>query len=585
MNANDGGDDDDDDAFKIVKPTFLKKSKRQKLIKEKANKLKEEELMKKQQLVESIKQKKAKKLLLERQISTNAISDSQKPVKKPRANRDSKHKKFAFEWNNEDDTSSDYQPLVAYNSVDSGIQKSLSKKLNWDDKHWTEKSLDEMTSRDWRILKEDFEIGSKGSIAENPLRSWKESQIPERVLGVIDLLGYKQPTPIQRAAIPIALNNKDVLGIAETGSGKTLSFVVPLLSYLNNLPKLNSKTKNDGPYGLILAPTRELAQQIHLEVTKFTKHLRYNAVAIFGGHQLETNAFDMQDGVEILIATPGRLLDCLDRKILVLNQCFYLVMDEADRMIDMGFEEQVNKILSALPKIQTTFGSQVARRLKIKRNITMMYTATMPPAIEKMTSRYLDRPNTIVIGNPEKAADTVEQKVEFVTNDEMKNRKLLDVLSSRKYRPPIIIFVNYKKTIEALHELIESNTKLKSVVIHGSKSQDQREYAIKSLRNGKYDILIATDVAGRGIDIPNISLVINYQMSKNIEDYVHRIGRTGRAGSTGTAITYLNGEDDKAVLYDLKNMIGKSQLSRCPDELKRHPAAMIKPNQFKAIND
>ena len=166
----------------------------------------------------------------------------------------------------------------------------------------------------------------------------------------------------------------------------------------------------------------------------------------------------------------------------------------------------------------------------------------------------------------------------------MKNKRLISILNSNYYYPPIIIFVNYKKTCEILNNLINEKSRFKSTIIHGSKNQDQRELAITNLKQGKFDILIATDIAGRGIDIPDVSLVINYQMSRTIEDYIHRIGRTGRAGKLGTSITFLHSKDDSDVLYDLKNMILKSSLSRCSEELRRHPAAMNKPNQFKAID-
>ncbi|ODV62938.1 mRNA splicing protein PRP28, partial [Ascoidea rubescens DSM 1968] len=431
--------------------------------------------------------------------------------------------------------------------------------INWNSKHWSEKPLNEMTDRDWRILKEDFEINSKGNIVEKPLRSWSESKINTEILKILKLLNYRDPTPIQRAAIPIAINRKDVLGIAETGSGKTLSYIIPLLTYLLTLPRVNYHTKNDGPYALVLAPTRELAQQIEKECSKFCHRLRIKLTSVVGGYKLESNSFNLSNGVEVLIATPGRLLDCIDRKILVLNQCYYLIIDEADRMIDLGFESQVSKILEILPKYQ--------------KRTSMMYTATMPPTIKKLVKNYLNNSNTIIIGNLDKAVDSVEQKVEFLNTEEQKNRRLISILNSNNYYPPIIIFVNYKKTCENLSTIINEKSRFKSTIIHGSKNQDQRELAITNLKQGKFDILIATDVAGRGIDIPDVSLVINYQMSRTIEDYIHRIGRTGRAGKLGTAITFLHNKDDNDVLYDLKNMVLKSSLSKCPDELRRHPAA------------
>lgn len=538
---------------------FLKKSKREKLKKQSAIQAQADLANKKLAFAKALEQKK-----LQRQTRHEERPDESRQIERSKAAK--KSSKFNFEWNQLEDTSGGYEPLVKYKVAENTT-------VGWDDKHWSEKPLAEMTNRDWRIFREDYEIGTRGLVKEHPLRSWAESEIPKSIVDVVHQLGYENPTPVQRATIPVALKNKDVLAIAETGSGKTLGFVIPALSYITRLPPMTALTQNHGPYVLILVPTRELAQQIHIEVTKFCKHLGYKSAAVYGGHQLETNSMDLQDGVEILIATPGRLLDCLERKILVLNQCFYLVMDEADRMIDLGFEIQVKAILDRLP---SAANNRQASRIGATRNVTLMFTATMPSSIEKLVSNYLRSPSTVVIGNPGMAVDSVEQKAEFVSSDDAKNKRLLAVLRSPAYRPPIIIFVNYKKTCEDLRALIESSTRLKAVVIHGSKSQDQREAAIRNLRLGKYDVLVATDLAGRGIDIPDVSLVINYQMTKQIEDYVHRIGRTGRAGNTGTAMTFLSPEADQAVLYDLKNTIMKSSISKCPEELKRHPAAQVK---------
>lgn len=216
--------------------------------------------------------------------------------------------------------------------------------------HWSEKSLTEMKERDWRIFREDFGIsGTRGGNIPRPLRSWKESTIPKPILEAIEKIGYTDPSPIQRQAIPIGLTNRDLVGIAETGSGKTASFVIPLLSYILDLPKMNETNQQLGPYALILAPTRELAQQIETETKKFCDVLGFNCVSIVGGKDMNDQAFNMRDGAEIVIATPGRLKDCIERHVIVLGQCTYVVMDEADRMVNLGFEEVVNFILDSLP--------------------------------------------------------------------------------------------------------------------------------------------------------------------------------------------------------------------------------------------
>lgn len=215
--------------------------------------------------------------------------------------------------------------------------------------HWSEKSLTEMKERDWRIFREDFGISARGGNIPRPLRSWKESSIPKPILQAIETIGYKDPSPIQRQAIPIGLTNRDLVGIAETGSGKTASFVIPLLSYILDLPKLDEHNQQLGPYALILAPTRELAQQIEGETKKFADVLGFKCVSIVGGKDMNDQAFNMRDGAEIVIATPGRLKDCIERHVIVLGQCTYVVMDEADRMVNLGFEEVVNFILDSLP--------------------------------------------------------------------------------------------------------------------------------------------------------------------------------------------------------------------------------------------
>ncbi|ODV94227.1 hypothetical protein PACTADRAFT_23618, partial [Pachysolen tannophilus NRRL Y-2460] len=508
-------------------------------------------------------------------------------------------RKFEFDWDAEDDTLQDYNPIVMKKPSMKLYRASHVKNgagAHGDDselRHWSEKSLEEMTDRDWRILKEDFNItiksnsgnSSGNSKVKPPLRSFDESSMPFEVLEILHSLKFTVPTAIQRAAIPIAIDNLDIIGIAETGSGKTLSFIVPILSNLLNLPPLDDMTQNDGPYVLVLAPTRELALQIEKEFKKFLIKLKeinhsydLNCCSIIGGHSFEELIYKLKNGSEIIIATPGRLIDCIERKILVFNQCKYLVMDEADRMIDMGFEEQVNKILEMLPLSTPSIGEA--------RRTTMMFTATMSSSIEKIAKNYLYKPNIVVIGDKSnirgggsgsggglvsvnRTADTISQEVEFISSDDKKFAKILQLLSSNKYKPPIIIFLNYKKTCEDLNFKLMKE-RFKSVTLHGSKSQEKREQAIQQIKNGEKDILIATDVAGRGIDINNVSLVINYQMAKTVEDYTHRIGRTGRAGKKGKAITFLNEDDDKDILYDLYKFLSNSKFTRIPEELKKN---------------
>ncbi|MCJ1394762.1 mRNA splicing protein prp28 [Xylographa bjoerkii] len=536
-------------------------------------------------------------------------------------------KKFNFEWNTEEDTSPDYNPLYQARAeanfygrgrlggfaedLADGVAQKYARALEERDpeaggvraremlemerrrreeggrssidKHWSEKKLEHMRERDWRIFKEDYNISTKGGSIPNPMRSWVESGLPKRLLDVVDQVGYTEPSAVQRAAIPIALQSRDLIGVAVTGSGKTAAFLLPLLVYISELPPLNELTKNDGPYAIILAPTRELAQQIEIEAKKFATPLGFTCVSIVGGHSLEEQAYNLRDGAEIIIATPGRLVDCIERRVLVLGQCCYVIMDEADRMIDLGFEEPVNKILDALPVANMKPDSEEAEDAvvmsqslggKDRYRQTMMYTATMPTAVERIARKYLRRPAIVTIGNIGEAVETVEQRVEFVAGEDKRKKRLLEILSSREFAPPIIVFVNIKRNCDAVARDIK-HMGFTSVTLHGSKTQEQREAALASVRNGTTDVLVATDLAGRGIDVPDVSLVVNFNMATNIESYTHRVGRTGRAGKSGVAITFL-GNEDADVMYDLKQMLMKSSISRVPEELRKHESAQQK---------
>ncbi|KAF8577257.1 pre-mRNA-splicing ATP-dependent RNA helicase PRP28 [Ramaria rubella] len=462
------------------------------------------------------------------------------------------------------------------------MERRKAAKTGLDERHWSEKPLLEMKERDWRIFREDFSIAARGGQIPSPLRSWTESSIPKPILEIIDKIGYKEPSPIQRQAIPIGLQNRDVIGIAETGSGKTAAFVIPMLTYIGNLPPFTEENRHLGPYSLILAPTRELAQQIESETRKFAAPLGYTCVSIVGGRAVEEQQFNLREGAHIIIATPGRLKDVIDRHVLVLSQCTYVVMDEADRMVHLGFEADLNYILDALPS-DTLKGEDPDAKMEVDQDgivkkartrVTTLFSATMPPAVERLARKYLRRPAVITIGEAGRAVDTVEQKVEFVNGDEKKKQRLLEILNNEGYPAPIIVFVNQKKTADMVAKDL-SRAGWNAATLHSGKNQEQREAALASLRKGDADILVATDLAGRGIDVQDVSLVINFQMAGSIEAYVHRIGRTGRAGKQGTAITFLTNDDDE-VMYDLKQEIGKSPVSKVPVELAKHEAAQQK---------
>ncbi|QPG74439.1 hypothetical protein FOA43_001768 [Brettanomyces nanus] len=517
----------------------------------------------------------AKQVRETRKLEAKQVRQVEEPIKARKADKKQSSslqpkKQFQFEWGNEEDTLGDFEPIIETDDLTN--DQLLRKRRKYDDIHWSQKPLDKMTPRDWRIMKEDYNISSKGGKMENPIRYWQEIEIDGLLLKQLERLGYREPTPIQRASIPTGLKNRDVIGIAETGSGKTLAYIIPILNYVLRLPPLAGF---EGPYSLILVPTRELALQVEKEFEKFYRHLRFTVASLIGGHSYEENVAKLANGAEIVIATPGRLIDCIERSIVNLEKCYFLVLDEADRMIDMGFEEQVSQILDKLPSGDTNpfyFGEKGGK----PQRTTMMFTATMPEAIEKIATASLLDPVTVMVGEIGEAVESVTQiAIKTSMDDDKKLLTLRKILERRNYRPPVIIFANYKKTCEIIGDYL-SQSGFIPVVMHGSRTQEQRETAIRELKTGRADILVATDVAGRGIDIPNVSLVVNYQMTKGIEEYTHRIGRTGRAGKKGTAITFWNEETDKDVLYALKQMILRSPSSRCSEDLDKNQYANIK---------
>lgn len=524
-----------------------------------------------------------------------------KPEKKQRRNR-----KFNFDWDPSEDTTAQtsyaerHQPqffgrghlggidIKEQREEQSRYYRALKKQKLAEDKlkdlHWKQKDLKDMTERDWRIFREDYEIVVKGGRVAPPLRYWQEANLPKKIYDIIQDCGYEEPTPIQRQAIPIGLRNRDIIGVAETGSGKTLAFLIPLLVWITSLPKIDRNEEDDlGPYALILAPTRELAQQIEEETLKFARALDIRTALIIGGVSREIQSKRLVPGVEIVIATPGRLIDVLSNRYLVLSRCTYVVLDEADKMIDMGFEPEVQKILEHMPATNIKPDTDVAEdedillqnsQSKDKYRQTVMFTATMPPTVEKLAKTYLRRPAIVYIGSIGKPVDRVKQRV-FYLSESAKRRKLLEILTNENPEPPVIVFVNQKRSADTLAKALEE-AGFHACALHGGKDQDRRDTAMTDIKSKSKDILVATDVASRGIDIKDVGMVINYDMSRNIEAYTHRIGRTGRAGKKGEAITFLT-KEDSAIFYDLKQVLSASPHSSMPSEFANHPDALNKP--------
>jgi len=301
---------------------------------------------------------------------------------------------------------------------------------------------------------------------------------------------------------------------------------------------------------------------------------------LVGGQSIDEQGFLLRKGCEIVIAAPGRLFDCIERRYIVLNQCYYVVLDEAYRMMEAGFEPQVNAILDAMPatNLKSENEEEAERQERefitgVRRyRITTMYSATMPAAVERLARKYLRRPAAIAIGEAGKTVDTIRQAIEFVHNENDKRKKLERLLETGP-APPIIIFANKKKSCDVIAKHLEK-IGYKATALHSGRQQEQRELAMEGFRSKRFDILVATDVAGRGIDVKGVTHVINYDMPKTIEDYTHRIGRTGRAGESGLATSLLMNEDTD-IMYDLKAMLVNTN-NHVPPELAKHPAAQYK---------
>ena len=347
---------------------------------------------------------------------------------------------------------------------------------------------------------------------------------------LLNELGYKEPTKIQSLSIPLALMGRDILGCAQTGTGKTASFVLPIIEILNN-----QKSKARMPRSLILTPTRELAEQISIYFKKILKYNKLNFCLLIGGTALTDQDKLLNKGVDILIATPGRLIDHINRGNILFNDLKILVIDEADRMLDMGFIPDIDQISENLPKIRQT----------------LFFSATLNKEILNIGKRFVINPKLIEVSPPSSTSNTIDQ---YIIKCNIKNKltALENILSSIKTKNTVI-FCNRKKDIGSLYTDLKRRN-ISSIMFHGDLLQSKRQEALNEFKNGNNKILIASDVAGRGIDIENISHVINFDVPINPEDYVHRIGRTGRAGKKGTAITFILKKDTK-YLQEIEKLI------------------------------
>ena len=355
--------------------------------------------------------------------------------------------------------------------------------------------------------------------------------LDEAQLRVCESLGYKEPTPIQRQAIPLVLEGRDVIGCAETGTGKTAAFLLPILKRI-------SERRRPGIRALVLVPTRELALQIQNNYSELNHITENRSAILIGGANIKTQISSLRRSPAVVIATPGRLLDLAERGALDLRTVECLVLDEADRMLDMGFLPAIRRVLSLVP---------------LKRQ-TLLFSATLPPEIERLARSTMKEPKLIEVSQRGRAARLVEQTA-YQVSSESKTALLLDLLEREKFER-VLVFARTKRSAERLSHILSARNHLVNR-IHSDRSQPQREAALSGFRDGRTRVLVATDIAARGLDVDSVSHVINYDVPAAPEDYVHRIGRTGRAGSRGQAITIVTPVDELS-LRAIERLMGET---------------------------
>ena len=351
----------------------------------------------------------------------------------------------------------------------------------------------------------------------------------ESVLAAIRDAGYTTPTPIQRDAIPLARRGRDLIGLAQTGTGKTAAFTLPIIDRLIDGPR---RTR-----ALILTPTRELCVQVEESFRKYAKHAPIAVAPVFGGVPIDPQEQKLRAGVDVVVATPGRLIDHLERQNVVFDDLEVLVLDEADRMLDMGFAPQINRIVSELPRYRQT----------------LLFSATMPPEVEALARKYLRKPIVVQVGVRSAAASTVTHAV-YPVPREKKNALLVELLTGDKEHESVLIFTRTKHGADRVVRDLEK-AGVRATAMHADKTQAQRMRALQDCKEGKINVLVATDIAQRGLDISGISHVVNYDVPQQAEDYVHRIGRTGRAAKEGDAYTFM-APDEIAMVRLIERVIG-----------------------------
>ncbi len=380
------------------------------------------------------------------------------------------------------------------------------------------------------------------------MTSFSQFELPAQLNAALERMKYTNPTPIQKQAIPLALKGEDILGSAQTGTGKTAAFGIPLVAKILNNPRGNA---------IVLTPTRELATQVMTVITQLLGQRSFvQAALLIGGDSMHKQTAALRMRPRIIVGTPGRINDHLERGNLILHDTNFLVLDETDRMLDMGFGIQIDRIVKFLPPVRQT----------------LMFSATIPPEIAKMSAKYLKNPQRIAVGEVNKAVVKIKQEIVHV-NDSGKYDELLKQVDARN--GSIIVFVKTKRGADRLSERLNKQGH-KTDTIHGDLHQRKREKVIQGYRDMKFRILVATDIAARGLDIPHIEHVINYDLPQCPEDYIHRIGRTGRNGSEGSAVCLISGEDNMKwrAIHRLLNP------NEAPPQMPRGAASDSKPRSY-----
>ncbi|XP_045817860.1 DEAD-box ATP-dependent RNA helicase 42-like [Trifolium pratense] len=410
------------------------------------------------------------------------------------------------------------------------------------------KEISKMTLEEVVLYRKQLELKIHGKDVPKPVKSWNQTGLTSKVLETIKKANFEKPMPIQAQALPVIMSGRDCIGIAKTGSGKTLAFVLPMLRHIKDQPPV---VAGDGPIGLIMAPTRELVQQIHSDIKKFTKVMGIRCVPVYGGSGVAQQISELKRGTEIVVCTPGRMIDILctsSGKITNLRRVTYLVMDEADRMFDMGFEPQITRIVQNIrPDRQT-----------------VLFSATFPRQVEILARKVLNKPVEIQVGGRSVVNKDIAQLVEVRPENE-RFLRLLELLGEWYEKGKILVFVHSQDKCDSLFKDLMKHG-YPCLSLHGAKDQTDRESTISDFKSNVCNLLVATSIAARGLDVKELELVINFDVPNHYEDYVHRVGRTGRAGRKGCAITFIS-EDDARYAPDLVKALELSE-QIVPDDLK-----------------